>query len=60
MHSIPFFRPVSCGGRASLFSLFRKLARADETAALVALLGTSARLCRDMFHNLLTMQEVRS
>ena len=59
MYFIPFFRPASCGGRASLSSLFRKLVRADETAALVALLGTSARLCREMFHNIPTMQEVR-
>lgn len=37
----------------------RNLARAGETAALVALLGTSARLCREMFYNILLMQEVR-
>ena len=37
----------------------RNLARAGETTALVALLGTSARLCREMFHSFLTMQEVR-
>lgn len=59
MHFIPFFRPASCGGRASLSSLFRKLVRAGKTAALVALLGISARLCREMFHNIPTMQEVR-
>lgn len=40
--------------RCSMHSL-RNLARAGETAALVALLGTSAQLCRDI----LTMQEVR-
>lgn len=55
MHPSLFFRPASCGGRASLSSLFRKPARAGETAALVALLDTSARLCRDI----LTIQEVR-
>ncbi len=55
MHSSLFFRPASCGGSTSLPFLFRKPARADETAALVALLGTSAQLCRDI----LTMQEVR-
>ena len=27
MHSIPLFRPASCGGRASLSFLLRKLAR---------------------------------
>lgn len=56
MHPSLFFRPASCGGRASLSSLFRKLARAGETAALVTVLDTSARLCREMFHNFLTMQ----
>lgn len=59
MHSIPFFRPTSCGGRASLSFPLRNLARVGETAALVALLGSSARLCRKMFHNIPTMQEVR-
>lgn len=44
--------------RCSMHSL-RNLARAGETAALVALLGTSARLCREMFYNILLMQEVR-
>lgn len=44
--------------RYSMHSL-RNLARAGETAALVALLGTSARLCREMFYNILPMQEVR-
>lgn len=44
--------------RCSMHSL-RNLARAGETAALVALLGTSARLCREMFYNILPMQEVR-
>lgn len=44
--------------RCSMHSL-RNLARAGETAALVALLGTSARLCREMFHSFLTMQGVR-
>ena len=44
--------------RCSMHSL-RNLARAGETAALVALLGTSARLCREMFYNFLTMQGVR-
>ena len=56
MHPSLFFRPASCGGRASLSSLFRKLARAGETAVLVTVLDTSARLCREMFHNFLTMQ----
>lgn len=44
--------------RCSMHSL-RNLARAGKTAALVALLGTSARLCREMFYNILLMQEVR-
>lgn len=63
MHSIPLFRPASCGGRASLSFLLRKLARAGETAALVALLGTSlstsARVRWAMLGNVLTVVEVR-
>lgn len=63
MHSIPLFRPASCGGRASLSFLLRKLARAGETAALVALLGTSlstsARVRWAMLGNVLTVEEVR-
>lgn len=63
MYSIPLFRPASCGGRASLSFLLRKLARAGETAALVALLGTSlstsARVRWAMFGNVLTVVEVR-
>lgn len=63
MHSIPLFRPASCGGRASLSFLLRKLARAGETAALVALLGTSlstsARVRWAMLGNVLTVKEVR-
>ena len=63
MHSIPLFRPASCGGRASLSFLLRKLARAGETAALVALLGTSlstsARVRWAMLGHVLTVQEVR-
>lgn len=62
MHSIPLFRPASCGGRASLSFLLRKLARAGETAALVALLGTSlstsARVRWAMLGNVLTVVEV--
>ena len=63
MHSIPLFRPASCGGRASLSFLLRKLARAGETAALVALLGTSlstsARVRWAMLGHVLTVVEVR-
>lgn len=63
MHSIPLFRPASYGGRASLSFLLRKLARAGETAALVALLGTplstSARVRWAMLGNVLTVKEVR-
>lgn len=63
MHSIPLFRPASCGGRASLSFLLRKLARAGETAALVALLGTSlstsARVRWAMLGHVLTVKEVR-
>lgn len=63
MHSIPLFRAASCGGRASLSFLLRKLARAGETAALVALLGTSlstsARVRWAMLGNVLTVEEVR-
>ena len=63
MHSIPLFRSASCGGRASLSFLLRKLARAGETAALVALLGTSlstsARVRWAMLGNVLTVKEVR-
>lgn len=62
MHSIPLFRPASCGGRASLSFLLRKLARAGETAALVALLGTSlstsARVRWAMLGHVLTVVEV--
>lgn len=63
MYSIPLFRAASCGGRASLSFLLRKLARAGETAALVALLGTSlstsARVRWAMLGNVLTVKEVR-
>lgn len=59
MHSIPLFRPASCGGCASLSFLLRKLARAGETAALVALLGTSARVRWAMLGHVLTVVEVR-
>lgn len=63
MHSIPLFRAASCGGRASLSFLLRKLARAGETAALVALLGTSlstsARVRWAMLGHVLTVVEVR-
>lgn len=63
MYSIPLFRPASCGGRASLSFLLRKLARAGETAALVALLGTSlstsARVRWAMLGHVLTVVEVR-
>ena len=63
LHSIPLFRPASCGGRASLSFLLRKLARAGETAALVALLGTSlstsARVRWAMLGHVLTVVEVR-
>ena len=62
MHSIPLFRSASCGGRASLSFLLRKLARAGETAALVALLGTplstSARVRWAMLGHVLTVVEV--
>ena len=62
MHSIPLFRAASCGGRVSLSFLLRKLARAGETAALVALLGTSlstsARVRWAMLGNVLTVVEV--
>lgn len=34
MYSIPLFRPASCGGRASLSFLLRKLARAGELLPL--------------------------
>lgn len=63
MHSIPLFRAASCGGRASLSFLLRKLARAGETAALVALLSTSlstsARVRWAMLGHVLTVVEVR-
>ncbi len=63
MYSIPLFRAASCGGRASLSFLLRKPARAGETAALVALLGTSlstsARVRWAMLGNVLTVEEVR-
>ena len=63
MHSIPLFRAASCGGRASLSFLLRKLARAGGTAALAALLGTSlstsARVRWAMLGHVLTVVEVR-
>lgn len=63
MHSIPLFRSASCGGRASLSLLLRKLTRAGETAALAALLGTSlstsARVRWAMLGHVLTVVEVR-
>lgn len=63
MHSIPLSHSASCGGRASLSFLLRKLARAGETAALVALLSTSlptsARVRWAMLGNILTVEEVR-
>ena len=63
MTSISLSRPASCGGRASLSFLLRKLARAGETAALAALLGStlpaSCRVSWLILGNVLTVEEVR-
>lgn len=62
MHSTPFSAPRPAVGRASLSFLLRKLARAGETAALVAaghVVVHVGRVCWAMLGHVLTVVEVR-